>query len=298
MLLAAALLSACGEQEPAATTAAPEESSAPETTAAETEAETPSIPETTEPETAPQTELERLEEAYSKVTWRVMKDKYAWGCNEYEAKGISKGGIVFYGSSGFTSWSKRFGNDKDLEDMIVADDGTKICVNHGLGGTTVHELCYFYDRMVKAYEPKALVISSFINDITKGYQNDKIMICLEYLCEMTRTDFPGINIYITDYRPNAKFVGQYDLDRRFSLNQLVKEYCDAHDDCTFIELSKEPLYYKDAASVGTYMNVNTDIFLDDLLHLKPEGYVELAKVYKRVLAKELASSEGFIPAKK
>ncbi len=273
------------------TTAPAEDTTAAESTEAPTEAPTETLP-----ETEAISELERITAEYEKVRWKYVKDKYEDQVVAYEAQGISKGGIVFFGSSGFTRWSTKYGNTP-LEDALPAADGTKICINHGLGGSTVHQLCYYYERMVLAYQPKALVISSYLNDFGKGYTQRNIMTCLEYLCERARTDMPGIRFYITDFRPTAKDKTEGAIQSYLVLNKLISEYCAAHDDCIFVELSKEPFYYNDPKDCGTYKNINTSKYIDDLVHYTPEGYREFAEIWKRVLADELADSTGFVPAK-
>ena len=260
------------------TTEKPTEKATEATTEATTEAPTEPGP----------TELELLKEAYDKVPARYELSQYESQIKILEMKSQQKNGIVFYGSSGFTRWSTSYGNTP-LAEALLADDGTMVCVNHGFGGSTVHQLVYNYERMVKAYEPRALVISSYLNDMSKGYTNEEIMICLKYLVELTRTDLPGIRFYITDYRPtvNGSAVGRYT-----SLNKEIGEYCAAHDDCTFVELSKEPFYYTDPKYCGTYTNVNAAKYVEDGVHYTPEGYQEFAEIWKKVLADELKIGGG------
>ena len=60
--------------------------------------------------------------------------------------------ILFYGSSGFTHWSPKYGF-RPLEEDIRMKDGSPAAVNHGFGGATVEEGLYYYHRMVKPWEP-------------------------------------------------------------------------------------------------------------------------------------------------
>ncbi len=242
--------------------------------------------ETTEAPT--ESELDKLQKKYDLIPCRREEgiNYYNDKIDEIEAKGIKQGGIVFYGSSGFTRWNAANGHTP-LEEAVTAKDGSQICLNHGFGGSTCHELCFYYERMVKAYKPKALVISSMINDPGFGYTNDEMMTCVEYLCERARTDMPGIHIYLTDVRPTAKEITDAAYFSKSDMNAKVKKYCDAHDDVTLVELSKEQMYYLDEKSVGTYRNINTSIFIEDMVHYTTEGYHLFAEVWKRVLDADL-----------
>ena len=85
----------------------------------------------------------------------------------YEAMPMQTGKILFYGHSLFTRWSKKEYVTKTLEEMILGKNGEQVCLNHGFGTSTSEELLYYYDRLVRPYKPKVLVISLGYRDM--GY---------------------------------------------------------------------------------------------------------------------------------
>ena len=55
-------------------------------------------------------------------------------------------------------------------------------------------------------------------------------------------------------------------------NKLLKEYCDANEDCTFVSQSGWPGFYEDPADAGDYSKVRQDIWVSDDMHFTQEGY--------------------------
>ena len=205
---------------------------------------------------------------------KVRLDRFESTVCRYEEAKVEEGMILFTGSSGFTRWSARYGN-KPLEECIVGKNGEKVAVNHGFGGSTVEELLYYYPRLVKPWKPRAIVLSTFINDRTSGYAPAEQIDLLKRFCAWARVDMPNVKFFITDVRPNAKHIEQRDevWDTYCAeINALVRDFCDANEDCTFLEISKAPMYYVDEKSVGDSMKVRRDIFIEDKMHYTPEGY--------------------------
>lgn len=247
---------------------------------------------------------EKKQKTKKEVVWKDYKDvksqyfnpdvsvspkfdfiRYEDQIKAFEAQPVEEGKILFYGSSGFTRWSAKYGNTP-LEDALLSESGEKVCLNHGFGGSTMHELCHFYERAVKPYKPKAIVITSFVNDFG-AYTNDEMLKLMQWLLEKLRTDFPGIHIYITDFRPNAKDHTDNEINRMLQLNEKLLAYSKVYSDTKVIELSKEPYYYVSESDAGTYMNINKKMFIEDLMHYTPEGYKDFAESFKRALKEEL-----------
>lgn len=240
-------------------------------------------------ETKELTPLEQAKLEYDTVPNRVQLNNYDDKIAEYEAKGIEKGKIIFYGSSGFTRWSSQYGVTP-VEQQILAKDGSQICINHGFGGSTAHELVHYYDRMVKAYEPKALVVSTCINDWGKHYTGTEQLACIKYLCEQAISDFPDIHIYVTDVRPMAKPISATSKMEKQQLNVAIKKYCETRpDQLYFVALSQETFYYNnpESATTNTYEDINVSLYVEDQVHYTQEGYNLFAEVWKRHLDREL-----------
>lgn len=191
---------------------------------------------------------------------------------KYEAQPIQKGMILFYGSSGFTRWKPTFGN-RPLEEDIRMKDGSPAAVNHGFGGSTIEEGLHYYDRLVKPWEPRAIVLRFFPNDISFGYTPMEIVYLLAQFCNRARADFPGVKLYLCDAMPHKRFI-KNSLWQKMAkqYNKLLKEYCDANEDCTYVAQSTWPGFYPDPADAGDYSKIRTDIYIEDEVHFTQEGY--------------------------
>jgi lysophospholipase L1-like esterase len=198
--------------------------------------------------------------------------RYEKNILEYEKQPVEKGRILFCGSSGFTRWSARYGN-RPLEEDIRMKDGSVAAVNHGFGGSTIEEGLYYYDRAVRPWEPRAIVLRFFPNDLAAGYTPLEIVTLLAQFCNWARADFPGVKLYICDAMPHKRTANNGTW-RRFAnqFNKLVREYCDANADCTCVGQSCWPGFYHDPADAGDYTKIRTDIWVEDEVHLTQEGY--------------------------
>lgn len=202
-----------------------------------------------------------------------------------EQRPIEKGRILFYGSSGFTRWSEKWGN-RDLEEDIRMADGSPAAINHGFGGATAEELLYYYPRLVKPYAPRALVVSIVHNDRGFNYSVNEIMTTLAKLLEYARTDFPGIRLYLCDARPTLKLTTDAHLLYHSEFRQALLEYCSRHEDSTLISHMDSPLWVKDPADTGDRTKVRQDIFVEDDLHFNQAGY-DLYKIFMTDVLKDI-----------
>lgn len=195
----------------------------------------------------------------------------------YEQQTAPTGRIVFYGSSGFTRWKPKYGH-RPLEQDIPG------CINRGFGSSTAEELLYYYPRLIRPLAPKALVVSIVHNDRGMGYSPDEILTNLAKLFEFARTDFPGIRLYACDCRPTLKFVTEDRLCYMEEFNRLLKQYCDRHEDTTFIDHIHHPIWFEDPRDAGDYTKVRRDLFVEDDVHFNQLGY----DLYTRFMEEKLA----------
>jgi hypothetical protein len=160
-----------------------------------------------------------------------------------------------------------------LEEDIRRKDGSPAAINHGFGGSTIDEGLYYYNRLVKPWEPRAIVLRFYPNDVTFGYSPAEIVYLLSIFCNWARTDFPGVKLYLCDAMPHKRFTNSKmwkNLANQF--NGLLKNYCDTHEDCTYVCQSAWPGFYADPADAGDYGKVRQDIWVEDEMHFTQEGY--------------------------
>lgn len=202
---------------------------------------------------------------------------------EYEKKGIEEGKIVFFGDSSFTRWQETYDDNANLEDVLRNRDGSKAVINHGIGGSTSEELLYYYPRLVRAWNPKALVIESFGNDMSAAYSSEEMVGLQSRIFEYARKDFPGIRMFVCDVRPlkkRSKELFWQNHTRQF--NELLNLYCQRHEDVTLISHAKAPEFFEEGC-VGDYSSPRGDLFIQDEVHYNHKGY----EVYREFFWKAL-----------
>ena len=209
---------------------------------------------------------------------------------KYEEEPIEKGKILFYGHSLFTRWGSPKWGFRRLDEDIRMKDGSLACVNHGFGTSTSEELLYYYPRMVRPWEPRALVLATYGNDGMYGYDVEDIMRNIGKICSWARTDFPGIRIFLTESHPNPKGKGATVRDewntgkqRRERYHRLLKAYASLHEDTTVIELWNRPEFFETPEDVGNFQKVREDIFAEDKVHPNQAGYDILARIFREAL---------------
>lgn len=201
----------------------------------------------------------------------------------YETKGLDKGRIVFFGNSGFGNWSSAYGNP-NLEEVILHKDGTPAVWNHGLGGSTTEDQLYYYHRLVRQYEPRALVMLSFGNNLENGYTPEEMMALLARICGWARADMPGIRIFLCDVRPWAAYQDNIAWRGQVHVyNQLLDDYAAKYDDTVVLKHREDPRFF-DEGFAGDFGHPRTDIFTEDQIHYNPAGYALYADFFRQALA--------------
>lgn len=208
----------------------------------------------------------------------------------YEQQPIEKGKILFYGHSLFTRWgSPKFGYRRMDEDIRMKD-GSLAVVNHGFGTSTSEEQLYFYDRMVRPWEPRALVIATFANDSMYGYGPEQTMANLSKLLHWARTDFPGIKLFIVEPHPTPKAKvstlpdkWNNGMHKRNNFIEMINIYAQTHEDTEIIRLWNQPELFETPEDVGDFHKVREDIFVEDQVHPNQAGYDILGKIFREAL---------------
>ena len=208
----------------------------------------------------------------------------------YEQEPIEKGKILFYGHSLFTRWGNPTWGYRRMDADIRMKDGSLAVVNHGFGTSTSEELLYYYDRMVRPYEPRALVIASFGNDSMYGYSPEQTMHVLARLIHWARTDFPGIQIFLVEPHPTPKNKnpGVKDLwnnlkHRREKFIEMIHIYAQTHEDTKVIEMWNQPELFETPEDVGNFRKVREDIFVEDGVHPNQAGYDIMGRIFREAL---------------
>ena len=188
---------------------------------------------------------------------------------------VAEGKILFYGHSLFTRCSAITGsvNNPKLEECVRMKDGSQAIVNHGFGTSSADDLLYYYSRLVRPYEPRALVIATGGNDTLHAIDLDQTLQNLFRLCHWAHTDFPGIPIYCFNGKPMLKHKGQKNVSTRArnEYNEFLEAFCARTENCIYVPLEKQAFFFENPEDIGDYDKIREDIFVEDG-HLNPKGY--------------------------
>lgn len=190
-------------------------------------------------------------------------------CN-YEAENAEKGQIVFYGPSNFTRWCARHGNTP-LREVLVGKNGTPCCLNRGFGSTCTEHHLYYYNRMIKALEPKVLVYFPGLgNGLGFGYTPEELWFMGQRVMLYAKEDFPDLRIYLLgmDLWKNPGEISR-------KVDGWFREFAEQMPDCTYLDLANyEPMH-------------RSDIYMPDKVHYNHEGYQLYGEFFKEKLQHEL-----------
>ena len=194
-----------------------------------------------------------------------------------------QGLILFYGPSNFTRW-KPYWLHRSMEDDIRMKDGSRAVVNHGFGTSSAEELLYYYPRLVKPWNPRALVLATG-NNWNYGYTAGEVAFIMFRILEWARKDFPGIKLFLElGNRPSPS--GKNSSNRVKSTvkeyQQLLRAYCAEHEDVTVIDGSTFPELFQ-PGHAGDYDYPREELFVPDCVHYNQAGYDVYREIYLRVL---------------
>lgn len=110
--------------------------------------------------------------------------------------------------------------------------------------------------MIKPWEPRAIVLRFFPNDVTFGYSPCEIVYLLSLFCNRAKADFSGVKLYLCNDMPHQKTINNLTWQAAAKqYNKLLKEYCDSQEDCYFISQSGWHGFYENVEDIGDYSKV-------------------------------------------
>ncbi|UKB85563.1 GDSL-type esterase/lipase family protein [Chryseobacterium sp. MEBOG06] len=170
-----------------------------------------------------------------------------------------KDAILFIGSSSFTKWT-------DVADYFPG----KTIINRGFGGSRLADLNYFANDLLAPYQPKQIIIYCGENDFADNHQLKAEEVVSRYkdFYAKIRQRFPAIEVdYISmKYSPSREQL----WPQMKQANTMIAAFMKKQRKSKFIDVTK--------AMEDSNGNVRKDIFVEDMLHFKPEGYKIWAKV--------------------
>ena len=158
--------------------------------------------------------------------------------------------VLFVGSSSIRMWptAERF------PDLPV--------VNRGFGGSHISDVNALLNQVVLRYAPRAVVFYAGDNDIASGKSPARVRDDYVAFVEAVHARFPEADIIYLPIKPSLARWDRWPEMKE--ANALVRTYSDSDPD----------LHYADLATpmLGEDGRPRPGLFIEDGLHLSPEGY--------------------------
>ncbi len=182
------------------------------------------------------------------------------------------GEVVCTGSSSMRMWQGTI--REDLAPLTI--------IPRGFGGSTMHDLLYYADRLVVKYMPRAILVYEGDNDIAVGVSPKKILKETERFVEMIHQKLPGTRIYFLAIKPSLARWKMWSAMEK--TNSLITDMCATDSLLTYIDIASPML--------GVDGKPLKDIFFPDGLHMNRKGYLIWRDVVRPVLVKRELLSPG------
>jgi lysophospholipase L1-like esterase len=171
--------------------------------------------------------------------------------------------VLFTGSSSIRMWSS-----------IQSDFPKYNIINRGFGGSQTSDLLYYFDQLIRPYNPKKIFIYEGDNDLHAGKSPEQILSTMDSLLSLIRQKVsPNVPVYLISPKPSTS---RWHLrDKYIELNQRMGQ----------LASSKKKVYFIDVwtPALDADGNVVKDIFLEDGLHMNEKGYAIWVSVIRKYL---------------
>lgn len=172
------------------------------------------------------------------------------------------GSTVFYGSSSIRLWTSLTNDFREISSSHV--------VNLGFGGSTLEACAWFYERLVRPCNPRALIIYAGDNDLGDGQPPDRVVRSFQVLLEKVQQHAPHMRVTFMSIKPSPS---RHDLSAKIrETNMRIRREIE----------QREPGYYVDVfyPMLGSDGYPQRQLYAEDGLHLSPAGY----QLWTRVLS--------------
>ena len=178
-----------------------------------------------------------------------------------------KNAILFVGSSSFRKWTN----------VQACFPGYTI-INRGFGGSTIPDVIRYADEIIFPYEPKQVVIYCGENDLAAS---DTVMATtvadrFKSLFFLIRDRMPSVPIVFVSLKPSPSREKLW--PKMEEANKLIKQFLKKKNNAVYVDV-----YHKMFKRKGA---VNTDLFVEDNLHMNSKGYDIWQKAIEPYLLKD------------
>ena len=177
--------------------------------------------------------------------------------------------VVFVGSSSIRLW-----------DSLAEDMSPLVVIQHGFGGAKLNDIVYYAERLVNAYEPRAVVVFAGTNDIDPNAAKSPQQLLASYqaFVARVRADQPSVPIYYIGITPSPLRWSVWPAVQ--ATNALIQQWSASEPNLHFIDTS--------GGLIGGNGEPDPDNYRLDGLHLSEQGY----GVWREVIRKRLLDEIG------
>lgn len=165
----------------------------------------------------------------------------------------AKNAILLVGSSSFTKWT-------DVANYFP----DKTIINRGFGGSRLTDLNDYAEDLLNPYQPKQIIIYCGENDFADNdkLKADVVVERFKTFYKKIRAKFPKIEVdYISiKYSPSREKL----WPQMKETNKKIADFMKKQPNADFIDITK--------VMQDENGNVRKDLFVEDMLHMTPEGY--------------------------
>lgn len=211
---------------------------------------------------------------YQEIAKSRSEDPLVWESNiaalEAETAGLYRAGeaVVFIGSSSIRFWNTL---EKDMAPIPV--------IQHGFGGAKLNDIVYYADRLVNAYQPRAVVVFAGTNDIDPAASKPPEVLLGSYqdFVARVRKDNATLPVFYIGITPSPLRWPVWPIAQ--NANNLISDWISSDPNLYFIDTS--------VGLMGGDGQPGKDNYLLDGLHLSDKGYQVWAETIRKRLLQEL-----------
>ena len=185
---------------------------------------------------------------------------------EDSVKPPPKNAIVFVGSSTFRMWEN-----------VQQDFPGHAIINRGFGGSSLPDVIRYQNTIIYSYHPKQVVIYCGDNDLAASDTVTATLVFSRFkqLFNSIRKKLPAASIVFVSIKPSPS--RQRLMPKMDSANKMIKSFLSKNKKTAFVDV-----YHKMLNADGTPKD---ELFRDDKLHMKPNGYAIWKDAIKPYLLK-------------
>lgn len=181
-------------------------------------------------------------------------------------------GYLFVGSSTIRFWRSL---DQDMAPFPV--------INRGFGGSKIEDVDFYFDRVVAPYHPRAIVFYAGENDLSAGQTVDQVVANFQRFLDLKTAQLGDAPVYFISLKPSKLRLAQMPLQAE--VNARIKALADERADLDYIDVTPAMLD----------QGVPKDLYVEDGLHMNPQGYALWTEIVKPALEQDAKSGRMCAP---